>query len=285
MLLKKISINFCYSNKFVYFRGLTNTKLNKNMETVLITGASGGIGKEFAQVFASKGYNLVLVARSEDKLKSIAKELETKYSNKVEVLPQDLSQADSASKIYSEVKNRGIAIDILINNAGFGKFGYFTDLGLEEMTEILNINITTVTQLTSLFLKDMKEGNSGKILNIASTGAVLSLPKLAVYASAKSYILHFTEALHYELKDTNITASVLCPGPTETGFIKRAEAENSNIIKGGMVSPKLVAEIGYKGLMRNKMTITAGFKDKLFMILGTFIPSRRLLTSIAGRLM
>lgn len=252
------------------------------MKTVLITGASNGIGKEFAQIFAEKGYNLVLVARSESKLNSIAKEFETKYKVRVTVLTQDLSKTNIASKIYSEIKDRGIIIDILINNAGFGDFGFFIDSDLRKITEMINLNITTLTELTSLFVKDMVKRNSGKILNIASTAAFQPIPKFAAYAATKSYVLHFTEALHYELKDTDISVSVLCPGPTSTGFEKRAKAEKSNIFKNGM-DAKVVAKIGYKGLMQNKMTIIPGFKNKL-MSLSHTIPSRNLLIWMIGKM-
>ncbi len=203
----------------------------KNTETVLITGASSGLGKDFAQIFAEKGYNLVLVARSEEKLNKIAKDLEEKYKIKATVLVKDLSEADSATKIYFELKNRDINIDVLINNAGFGKIGAFIDEKLSTYTEMLNLNVTTLTEMTALFLPEMIERNKGKILNIASTAAFQSLPNFGVYAATKAYVLNFTEALHYELKDTNIAVTALCPGPTVTGFAKRANAEKMGLGK------------------------------------------------------
>lgn len=252
------------------------------MKTVLITGASNGIGKEFAQIFAEKGYNLVLVARSESKLNKIAKEFEIKYKIRVTVLTQDLSKPNVASKIYTEITDRGIIIDILINNAGFGDYGNFVESNLKTITEMINLNINSLTEFALLFVKEMMERNSGKILNIASTAAFQPIPKFATYAATKSYVLHFTEALHYELKDTNISVSVLCPGPTSTDFEKRAKAEKSNIFKNGM-DAKVVAKIGYKGLMQNKMTIIPGFKNKL-MSLSHTIPSRNLLVWMIGKM-
>ncbi len=235
------------------------------MKTALITGASGGIGEAFAQIFAENKYNLVLVARSQEKLNRIANELESRYQINVTVLVQDLSKPNTASKIYTEINEKEIVIDTLINNAGFGDFGDFADEDLIVATEMINLNITTLTEMTSLFLKDMKARNSGKILNIASTAAFQPLPRFAVYSATKAYVLHFTEALHYELKDTNIAVSVLCPGPTSTGFAKRANASKLNFLKNGMDS-KIVARIGYKGLMKNKMTIISGFKNKLMSL-------------------
>lgn len=253
------------------------------MKTVLITGASGGIGKEIAQIFAENGNNLVLIARNKNKLEQIAKEFEINYKVRVTVLAQDLSKSNIALKIYSEIKDRGILVDILINNAGFGNFGHFVDSDLKRTTEMININITTLTEFTSLFVKDMIKINSGKILNIASTAAFQPIPKFAAYAATKSYVLHFTEALHYELKETNVSVSVLCPGPTSTGFKERANAENSNVFKSGVMNAKVVAKVGYKGLIKNKMTIIPGFKNKL-MSLSHTIPSRNLLVWMIGKM-
>ncbi len=255
----------------------------KNTETALITGASGGLGKDFAQIFAEKGYNLILIARSEEKLNNIAKELEEKYKIKATVLVQDLSEANSASKIYSEVKNKAINVDVLVNNAGFGKIGAFIDEKPSTFTEMLNLNVTALTELTALFLPAMIERNKGKILNIASTAAFQSLPNFGVYAASKAYVLNFTEALHYELKDTNIAVTALCPGPTVTGFAKRANAETSGLFKNAMDS-QTVAKIGYQGLMKNKMSVIVGFKNKLLAYSARLIPSRRLLVNMVGKM-
>ncbi len=253
------------------------------MKTALITGASGGIGEEFARVFAEKGYDLVLVARSEDKLKSIAKDLKKQYKTKVTVLVQDLSKSRSASKIYNEIKKKGIIIDAVVNNAGFGDFGVFVDEKLKTVTEMVNLNIASLTEMTFLFLNDMKERNSGSILNIASTAAFQPVPKMAVYGATKSYVLNFTEALHHELRETNINVSVLCPGPTVTGFFERANAQDVKFLNKGM-DPKVVARIGYECLMKNKMTTIAGFKNKLLSLSG-YLPWRSLVVKIAGKML
>ena len=254
------------------------------MKTALITGASGGIGKEFAQIFAKKGYNLVLVARNEGKLEQIAKSYEKEYDIRVTVLPFDLSQTNSASKLYSEITDRKIQIDILINNAGFGDYGNFVECKLDRTTVMINLNITTLTELSLLFVKEMKKRNSGKILNIASTASFQPVPKFAVYAATKSYVLIFTEALHYELKGTKVSASVLCPGPTSTGFEKSANMKGSKLFKSGVMNSMVVAKIGYNGLMQNKMTIIPGFKNKVMAILSNMTPSRNLLVLISGKI-
>ncbi len=254
----------------------------KNKETVLITGASGGLGESFAQIFAQKGYNLVLVARSEDKMKNIAQELEGKHNIKITVLAQDLSQPNSAEKIYNEVKNKNIDVEILINNAGFGRIGAFKDEKVTTLTEMVNLNVTTLTELTALFLPAMIERNSGKILNIASVASFQSLPNFGVYAASKAYVLNFSEALHYELKGTNISVTALCPGPINTGFAKRANGENSILFKNA-TTPRVVAEVGYKALIKNKVYTVVGFRNKLMISMSNLLPSRRLIVNIAKK--
>lgn len=254
------------------------------MKTALITGASSGIGKEFSQLFAKNGYNLVLVARSKDKLESIAEKLEKQYPVKVTVLTFDLSKQKSANELYLEIKNRKITINVLFNNAGFGAYGYFKAGDTEKYTKMLHLNIITVTELTSLFAKEMIERNEGKILNIASTAAFQPVPKFAVYAASKAYVLHFTEALTSELKGTNVTASVICPGPTATGFESVADMENSKLFKNGVMNPEEVARIGYNGLMRKKMTIIPGLKNKIMAFMSHMTPSRKLLVYVASKI-
>lgn len=252
-----------------------------NTKTALITGASGGIGEAFAKILAQDGYNLVLVARSQEKLMSLASSLEQQHHITVEVVAADLSEANSATRVYTQIQAKRIVIDTLINNAGFGDYGHFIDEDLGMLHKMIHLNITSLTEMTWLFAKDMQTRNSGNILNIASTAAFQPLPKFAVYAATKAYVLHFTEALHYELKDSKIAVSVLCPGPTATGFAQRAHASNLLFFKNSMSAHK-VAQIGYQGLKKNKMTVISGFKNKL-SALSRAMPSRRLLVRIAGK--
>ncbi|XP_060149202.1 uncharacterized oxidoreductase SSP0419-like [Globicephala melas] len=255
----------------------------ERQKTALITGASNGIGKDFAGLFAKDGYQLVLVARSADKLEQIAQELKEQYQTEVLVIVQDLSLPDGAKQVYAKLKEDHIQIDVLVNNAGFGRVGDFANEDVEVMTEMINLNITSLTELTALVLPEMLERNSGKILNVASTAAFQALPTFSVYAATKAYVLSLTEALHYELKDTNIAVTALCPGPTSTGFAKRANAEALTLFKNVMSSQE-VAQAGYDALMKNKMTLITGFTNKLLAFFTHIIPSRRLLISIVGRI-
>ncbi len=251
--------------------------------TALITGASNGIGKDFAEIFAKEGYHLVLVARSADKLEQIAQDLSAKYKIDVLTIAQDLSEINSAETVYAKVKEENIQIDVLINNAGFGKVGAFVDEEVSTLSEMIDLNIRTLTELTALVLPEMLERNNGKILNVASTAAFQSLPTFSVYAATKSYVLSLTEALHYELKDSNISVTALCPGPTSTGFAKRANAEALTLFKNVMSSQE-VAQAAYDALMKNKMTLITGLSNKLLAYFTRLIPSRRLLIAIVGRI-
>ncbi|MEE9431403.1 MAG: SDR family oxidoreductase [Melioribacteraceae bacterium] len=252
------------------------------MKTVLITGASGGIGKEFAILFAKKKFNLILVARSEDKLNSLANELETKYKIKANVIVSDLSKQDSPKKLYEEVRSKNISVDVLINNAGFGDFGKIANGDLPKYLQMINLNIVALTELTGLFVKDMLKRKEGRILNVASTASFQPVPNFAVYAATKSYVLSFTEALHYELKGTGVSASALCPGPTTTGFEETANMGSSKLFSSGVMDAKTVATIGYEQMMKNKMTIIPGFRNKVLAFASNTLPSRKLLVAISS---
>ncbi len=254
------------------------------MKTVLITGASSGIGKELAYIFAREGYHLVLVARTESALALIAKECGNKYGIQSSVFVADLALENAGKNLFDQVQARGIEVDVLVNNAGFGMHGSFVDQDVLSNTQMIQLNITTLMELTALFVKQMIKNNRGKILNIASTAAFQPIPNFAVYAGTKSFVLHFTEALHAELSSTNLSVSALCPGPTATGFEERAEMKDSKLFKSGVMSAKRVAEIGYQGLMRNKMTIVPGFKNKILAIASGMTPSRKLLVWVAGKM-
>ena len=253
-------------------------------KTVLITGASGGIGREFAYIFAQKKYNLVLVARSKDKLDQIAKDCTTLYGIKTTVFTHDLSNPESAELLYQDVQENRISIDVLINNAGFGQFGPFAKSDLTKNMEMINLNVTTLVALTSLFVRDMVARNQGQILNIASTAAFQPVPNFAVYGATKAFVLSFTEALHYELKDTKVSVSVLCPGPTSTGFEQAADMKDSKLFKSGVMDAKTVAKIGFNGLQKNKMTVVPGLKNKVLATASNMTPSRDLLVWITAKM-
>lgn len=241
----------------------------------LITGASGGIGLELAKIFAKNNNNLVLVARSFDKLKEIKKDLESKYNIKVKIISRDLSNPNSPKEVYNEIKQKNIFINILVNNAGYATFGKFYDLDIEKELNMIQLNVVTLVHLTKLFLDDMIKYNEGKILNVASTAAFQPGPLMANYYASKAYVLSFSEALNEELKDRNISISALCPGATSTGFVKRANMEKSKLFHAlKPMHPQKVAEIAYNGLMNKKQVIIPGFRNKLLAFSIRFTPRK-----------
>jgi len=240
------------------------------MKTVLITGASGGIGLELAKIFSKKGYNLVLVARSKDKLKALAKQLKTKTT----VISLDLSKQNSAEKIVLELKKRKIEIDILVNNAGFGLAGEFSNMNEEIMSQMMYLNMNTLTILTRKLLSQLIK-RKGRILNVSSTAAFQPGPYMAVYYASKAYVLSFSEALNEELKGKAIV-SALCPGATKTGFAKRAGVAEKLIFKNATTS-KEVALKAYSGLMKEKRVIVTGFKNKVLICLTKIMPKSTVL--------
>ncbi|TYR80693.1 SDR family oxidoreductase [Priestia megaterium] len=252
-------------------------------ETVLITGASSGIGKELAYHYAKDGYNIVMVARSLTKLTEIKNDLEKQYGGSVFVIQKDLSKESEIQEVYKLIKQNNMRVDILINNAGFGLFGEFLETDLEDELNMIDLNVKSLTYMTKLFLPDMIKQNKGGILNVASTAAFQPGPLMAVYYATKAYVLSFTEALENELKDTNITVSALCPGPTETGFSDRANLKESKLFKSGVMDVKTVAEIGYKGFKSGKTVIIPGLKNKILAGAVRFAP-RTIITSIVRQM-
>lgn len=245
----------------------------------LITGASGGIGRQLAYHFAEDGYSLVLVARSKEKLEELKKELENNYSISVLISIKDLSKQEEALKLYDEIKQQRITVQFLVNNAGFGLYGTFIETSWAEEADMIDLNIKTLTYLTKLFLPEMVERNEGRILNIASVASFLPGPLMAVYYATKAYVLSFTEALENELKDTNITISALCPGPTKTGFSDRANLSSSKLFESGALHVEDVAKVGYEQFMRGKTIIILGAKFKVATMLPRFFP-RKLITKV-----
>lgn len=246
-------------------------------KTVLITGASSGIGLEFASLFAKDGYHLVLNARNESRLKEIASELTAKYGVKVTVAAKDLSIPESADELASELSSAGIEVDVLINNAGFAAYGPFNETSWKEEKDMIQVNIMALTALTKQLLPGMIKRNSGKILNVASTAAFQPGPLMAVYYATKAYVLSFSEAVNYELRDTNVSVTALCPGATATNFEKRASLESSRLFQSGAMNASDVALEGYKALMENKSLTIPGFKNKALANLVRFLPRKSVL--------
>jgi uncharacterized protein len=230
--------------------------------TALITGASNGIGLELAKVHASKGGDLVLVARNKTKLDELKADLEKQYKVTVYTIGKDLSANNSALEVYNETTKQNIQIDYLINNAGFGDFGMFAETDWNKELQMINLNITTLTQFTKLYLKDMVKRGSGKIMNVASTAAFQSGPTMAVYYATKAYVLSFSEAVDNEVSDKGVTVTTLCPGATESGFQAAAAMEESNLVKGKKLpTAKEVAEYGYSSMMKGKTVAIHGMMN------------------------
>lgn len=223
---------------------------------VLITGASSGIGRDMARELSKKGYELVLVARDFEKLNEVKQELETK----IEIVCMDISNVDNCKKLYEQYKD----IDILINNAGFGDCGYFSKTNLEKEISMINTNIVAYHTLTKLYLKDMKEKNSGKILNVASIAGFMPGPLMATYYATKNYVVRLSEAIREELRRDNskVQISILCPGPVDTNFNKVADVEFA--LKG--LSSEYVAKYAIEKFLKGKFYIVPGWKIKLAKI-------------------
>jgi len=241
--------------------------------TVLITGGSGGIGLELAKVFARHGHDLVLVARNRDTLEAAAGVIEGKFAITAHVYASDLTRPESPDEIFDFLHNEQIPIEILVNNAGFGLGGEFADTDVERELDMIQVNITALTHLTKLFLPPMIKRRSGKILNVASTAAFQAGPLMAVYYATKAYVVSFSEAIAEELRDTGVTVSALCPGPTKTGFADAAEMGNSRLFTAfGVADAADVAEYGYESLMRGKRLAIHGMRNKIVAQSNRFAP-------------
>ncbi|WP_411334168.1 SDR family NAD(P)-dependent oxidoreductase [Metabacillus indicus] len=249
------------------------------MKTVLITGASDGIGKELAYKYAQDGYRLVLAARSEEILQKLAEELKPAP---VIVKRKDLSDMNQVRELYEELKAESVQVDVLVNNAGFGLYGEFVRTSAEEELNMIDLNIKSITLLAKLFAPDMAARGSGHILNVASTAAFQPGPLMAVYYATKAYVLSFSEAIENELKGTGVSVSVLCPGPTKTGFSDRANLGQSKLFKSGVMDVKEVADAAYKGLHKKKTVIIPGLKNKMLAAAVRFMP-RKTVTGVVRK--
>ena len=231
-------------------------------ETVLITGASSGIGLELARLFAADKSNLVLVARSQDKLETLAQELR-RDGVQVLVLPKDLTDPAAPQEIFDHLTSQGIAVDVVVNNAGFGAIGSVADLPVERQLDMIQVNVTALTHLTRLFLPGMIERGRGGILNVGSTAGFQPGPNMAVYYATKAFVLSFTEALAEELVGSGIKVTCLAPGATATGFGADSGMESPSCSGSGTMDAKTVAQVGYRGFRRGKVIVIPGLKNKL----------------------
>ncbi|AIQ51335.1 SDR family NAD(P)-dependent oxidoreductase [Paenibacillus sp. FSL R7-0331] len=249
-------------------------------KTVLITGVSGGIGKELADRFAKDGYDLVLVARSESKLVELAKEYKDKYDTRSTIIAKDVASHGVPEEIFTDLKERGIIVDYLVNNAGFGLYGTFLETNLEQEMNMIDVNIKALTIMTKLFVPDMVKRSQGGVMNVASLVAFFPGPMMSVYYATKAYVLSFTEALENELSGTGVTVTALCPGLTSTGFVDRSGMGASKLFQSGAIMEAgQVAEEGYRGFLNGKTLIMPGARNRLMKIFPRFLP-RKMVTRI-----
>ena len=254
--------------------------MTANTKAALITGASSGIGADLAKVIAKDGYNLILVARNRESLKTVADEISSSTGVNVEIIAKDLSLSKTIEELYQEVREKNFNVEVLVNNAGFGLFGEFTETAWEKEQQMIQLNIAALTHLTKLFLPDMLRNKKGKILNVASTAAFQPGPYMAVYYASKAYVLHFSEAIAKELEGTGVTVTTLCPGPTKSGFQKAASMEKSKLLRLKFATSAEVARDGYKAMMRGRPVVISGFMNNIMATSVRFLP-RKIVTSIS----
>ncbi|MCB2378779.1 SDR family oxidoreductase [Hymenobacter sp. BT635] len=247
-------------------------KPDSNLTVALITGAASGIGQELAHLLAKDQYELVLVDQDTAGLQHFADHLRSVHNITPTLITQELSQPDAAQRVYDAVRAKGIQVDILINDAGFGEYGPFLESDVARNVAVVQTNITALIELTYLFGRDMVQRGKGRILQLASTAAYTPSPKMAVYSASKSFVLSFSEALYKELQDTGVTVTALCPGATDTNFFERAGAENTNAAHGDLADPKVVAKDGYEALMKGEMRVISGITNKVQAMLSNITP-------------
>jgi len=252
-------------------------------KTALITGASVGIGRDLAELFAADGHHLVVTARDRAKLEELADKLRAAHGVNVLVISKDLSVAGVAQEIFDQVAAAGLTIDYLVNNAGFGTHGPFAESTVLSQLAMLQVNIVALVHLTRLFLPPMLERKSGRIMNLASTAAFQPGPLMSVYFASKAFVLSFSEALDAEVHDKGVSVTTVCPGATITEFQKRAGIESSPLFQNNAMTSMQVARIGYAAFMRGRRTVVTGFTNRV-LALGSQLSPRRLATAIAYKL-
>lgn len=262
------------TNSLVKHRGFYMS-LYKQGQTVLITGASSGIGYELSKLFARDGYHLVLTARNETRLQEIAHDYRERYGSQVTVIAKDLAHSDAPQEILQALEQAAITIDVLVNNAGFGLYGEFTEIDTQGELDEIQVNITALTYLTRQLLPGMLARRSGSILNVASVAAFVPGPMMAVYYATKAYVLSFSEALSAELKGTGVTLTVLCPGLTASNFIERSSMNKATLVQQAFIpimDSATVARLGYQGMKRGKRRVVTGIANQILATLPRFFP-------------
>ena len=254
-------------------------------EIALITGASSGIGYEIAKLFAADKTDLLIVARSENKLLEIKKEFEEKFKVDVFTVAADLSSNEGIESVYEVVHSNNLIVNYLVNNAGFGDYGAFIDRSMEKYKEMIHLNIVSLTALSYHFGKEMVKRGKGRILNVASMAGLQPDPNFAVYGATKAYGISVSEAIHKEFENTGVSVTVLSPGATASNFMDRADMNNAKLYASGVMTSLDVAREGYNGMMKGKLHVIPGFKNKILGFFSGIMPPGKLRLSVAAKIM
>lgn len=250
--------------------------------TALVTGAASGIGRELADLFARDGHHVTLVDVDESGMAATADALEDDHGVETTAIPVDLSYPDAAAEVTDAVRDAGLTVDALVNNAGFGTYGAFTDTDLDDEVAMIRVHVETVTRLTKPFAREMADRGGGRILNTASVMGFAPTPTGAAYAATKHYVLAFSEALAEELADDGVTVTALCPGETRTGFFDRGDLDRTAFSDDDLMDPAAVAAAGYEGLRNGDRVVVPGAKNRLRLFLKRLLP-RSTYVRAAGR--
>ncbi len=242
--------------------------------TALVTGASSGIGRELARVLAAQGHDLILTARHDGPLRELAAEVQSRHGITARVLPEDLATTGGPGRLHARLADDGLAVDVLVNNAGFGEYGPFAASDPERDAAMLQLNVQALTLLTRLLLPGMLARGQGRILNVASTAAFFPGPLMAVYYASKAYVLSLSEALAAEVSGTGVTVTCLCPGPTRTGFQEEAHMEGVRLVRRPLMDAARVARAGYAGMRRGRTIVVPGMLNRLMILAPRFLPRR-----------
>jgi short-subunit dehydrogenase len=243
-------------------------------DAVLITGASSGIGLELSRLFARNGYDEILVARRRESLEPLVNELATAHGVRIVPVAQDLARPAAAAAVYDEATASGLSVGCLVNNAGVGLYGAFTETSLAAELDMIQLNVMSLVHLTKLCLPDMVRRRRGRVLNVASTAAFLPGPGMAVYYATKAFVLSFSEGIAEEVRDSGVTVTALCPGPTRSGFQDKAKMQASRLMQGSFMDASDVAAAGYRGMLQGRRVIIPGVQNKMVPHLVRVLPRR-----------
>ena len=242
-------------------------------KTVLITGASSGIGEALARKYAKEGYDLILTARREERLIALQDKIKSQHDCKVEVIVSDLNASDGVKEIYQKVKDTGLNVNVLVNNAGFGHYGPFEEADFKKLSSMVQVNITALTELTQLFVRDMIANGSGHVINVASMGSFFPGPFISVYYATKSFVLSFTEACSQEFEDRNILFTAFCPGPVATEFRQVAyEVDKDPMGHKNIPTSEEAAERTFDAMQKKQVIALLGFSNHVILLIIRFLP-------------